>query len=82
MDAIFALLALPLLHTRNPWGWLFRKGATAIGWHDVGKEEIRNSLVGVNLVFHPREAVTFVFVDFVVDRPATFFDGIYDLLRF
>ena len=48
----------------------------------MGKKEIRDSPVGVNLIFNPCEAVTFVFVDFVVDRPATFFDGIYDLLGF
>ena len=68
----------------NCWsfGWLFRQGAIAIGWDDVGKKEIRNSLVGVDLIFNACEAVTFVFVDFVVDRPATLLDGIYDLLRF
>ena len=63
-------------------GGLFRQRAVAIGRHDVGKKKIRNPRVGVNLIFNPCEAVTFVFVDFVVDRPATFLDGVHHLLRF
>ena len=48
----------------------------------MGFQEVGNSLVGVNLVFDFREAVAFIFVDFVFDYAAAFLDRIDYLLRF
>ena len=61
---------------------LFRQRATAIGRWYVRLQKIRHTLVSVNLILHTREAVAFVFVDLVIDRPATFLDGLDHLLRF
>ena len=48
----------------------------------MGQQEIRNALVGVDLIFNAREAVAFVFIDFVIDGAAAFLDGIDHLLGF
>lgn len=61
---------------------LFRQRTTAIRGDDVGQEEVGDSLVGIDLIFHAGEAVAFVFVDLIVDGPAALFDGIDYLLRF
>ncbi len=45
-------------------------------------EKVSDTFVGVNLIFHSREAVAFVFVDFVLDYSATFLDRVHYLLRF
>ena len=46
------------------------------------EEKIRDALVGVNLIFHAREAVTFILVDLGVNRSAALLDGFDHLLRF
>jgi hypothetical protein len=45
-------------------------------------QKVSYALVCVNLVFYFREAVAFVFVDFVFDHAAALLDRIHDLLRF
>ena len=42
---------------------LLRYRAAAIRRNNVRQQKIRDTLVGVDLIFHPREAVAFVFVD-------------------
>lgn len=44
------------------------------------KQKIGNTLVRVDLIFHARKAVPFVFVDLRINRAATFLDGLNDLL--
>src|SRR5579862_1092128 len=60
----------------------FIQRATAIGWRHMGFEEVGYPLVGVDLVFYFREAVPFVFVDFVFGDSTPFFHGVDYLLRF
>src|SRR5229473_2188942 len=56
--------------------------ATAIRRRNVSLQEIGNSLIGVNLVFHFRKPVRFIFVDLVFRHTAVFLDRLYNMDRF
>jgi len=61
---------------------LFVQRAAAICRRNMRQEKVRDALVGVDLVFDPGEAVTFILVNLVVDGSAALLDGIHHLLRF
>ena len=46
------------------------------------QQKIGDAFVGVDLILDAREAVAFVFVNLVINRPATLLDGVDHLLRF
>src|ERR1700704_1918098 len=52
----------------SPWD-LFIQRAAAISRRHVCFQKIGDTLVGVDLIFHSRKAVAFVFVDLVFDYP-------------
>ena len=62
--------------------YLFRQHAAAIGWRNVRIQEVGDTFVGINLIFHPRKSMAFVFVDFQLNYPAALLDGIDHLLGF
>ena len=45
-------------------------------------QEIGDTLIGVDLILHPREAVTFILVNLQLRHAALLLDGIGHLLRF
>ena len=61
---------------------LLRHRTTAVGRDDMRQQEIGNALVGVDLIFHAREPVAFIFVNLGVDGAPALLDGVHDLLRF
>src|SRR5258706_16373120 len=56
--------------------------AAAIRGRHVRFKKVRDPLVSVDLIFHSREAVAFVFVDFVFDYSPALLDCAHYLLRF
>ena len=46
------------------------------------QKEIGDAFVGIDLIFYPREAVAFIFINLVIHRAAALLDGIDNLLRF
>ena len=46
------------------------------------QQEVRHALISVNLIFHARKSMPFVFVNFVIHRSPPLFDRIDDLLGF
>lgn len=46
------------------------------------QQEVSHSLVSVDLIFNPRESVTFIFVNLVINRSTVLLNGIDHLLRF
>jgi hypothetical protein len=61
-------------------GRSFVKRATAVGRNHMGQEEIGYPFVGVDLIFHPCEAVALVLVDLIIDRTTALLDAFDDLL--
>src|SRR5882724_11738130 len=58
------------------------EGTPAVCWGDSCLQELRDALVGINLVFDPGEAVTLVFIHFVFGHAAALFDRIHHLQGF
>ena len=48
----------------------------------MSQQEIRDALVGIDLILHARESVALVFVNLVIDRATAILDSIDHLLRF
>src|SRR5579862_9238774 len=61
---------------------LFGERATTIRRHHVCEQEIRDSLVSVDLVFDPRNQVPLVLINFEIYRATALLDRIHNLLGF
>src|SRR6266481_5435427 len=74
-------VALP--HERGARAYLsLSEGTPAICWGDSCLQELRDALVGINLVFDPGKAVALVFIHFVFGHAAALFDRIHHLQGF